>query len=65
VDPSGGLGAVPLKEIFLGKILVKYCNFVVNLYYSLCHGSNNRSYINLGFFAPGKKPSFIYERIVL
>ena len=48
---QGGPGGVaaPPKGIFYKKCLVKYCNFIVNLDCSLCHRSDDRSYINLGF----------------
>jgi hypothetical protein len=50
-DPPGwGLGAAPTKIFLLEKFLVKYCNFVVNMDCSLCHRSDDRSYVNLGSF---------------
>ena len=56
---------MPPKGIFLGKYVVKYCNFIVNLHCSLCHRYDGRSYVNLGFFFPGRKPFVIYEGVVL
>ena len=32
---------------------------------SLCHRFDGRSYVNLGFFFPRRKPSVIYDGIVL
>ena len=63
--PSRGSGAAPSKGIFYEKCLVKYCNFVVNLDHSLCHRSDDRSYVYLRVFCPRRKPSIIYEGIVL
>jgi hypothetical protein len=75
--PTGGCGGVtphyscrgsraaPPKGIFYEKCLVKYCNFIVNLDHSLCHRSNDRSYVYLRFFCPRRQPSIIYEGIVL
>ena len=63
--PSRGSLETPQKGFFLEKFLVKYCNFVVNLDRSLCHGSDDRSYVNLRVFFPRRKPSIIYEGIVL
>ena len=62
---GGGSGAVPSKGIFYEKLLVKYCHFVVNLGHSLYHRYYGRSYINLRVFFPRRKPSIIYEGIVL
>ena len=59
------MGETLLKGIFYEKCLVKYCNFVVNLDHSLCHRSESRSYVNLSIFFPRRKPSIIYEGIVL
>ena len=63
--PRRGLGATPPKRIFYEKCLVKYCNFIVNLDHSLCRRSNGRSYVYLRVFCPRRKPSIIYEGIVL
>ena len=56
---------MPSKGIFYEKCLVKYCNFVVNLDHSLCRRSDGRCYVNLRVFLPRRKPSIIYEGIVL
>jgi hypothetical protein len=61
---GGGSGVVPPKRIFWEIFLVKYCNFIVNLNHSsLGCISDGRSYVRV--FPPRRKPSFIYERIVL
>ena len=56
---------MPPKGIFYEKSLVKYCNFIVNMDHSLCHIFDGRSYVNLRGFFPIRKPSIIYEGIVL
>jgi hypothetical protein len=62
--PGGGLGEVPPKRIFWENCLVKYCNFIVNLNRSsLGCRSDGRSYVRV--FFPRRKPSFMYEGIVL
>ena len=63
--PGGGLGEAPPKGIFYEKCLVKYCNFIVNLDHSLGRRSDGRSYVYLRVFCPRRKPSIIYEGIVL
>ena len=63
--PGRNLGATPPKGTFYEKCLVKYCNFIVNLDHSLCRRSDSRSYVNLRVFCPRRKPSIIYEGIVL
>ena len=62
---GGGSRVSPLKGFFLEKYIVKYCNFIVNIDCSLGHIYDGRSYVNLGFFSPGRNPSIIYERIIL
>ena len=64
-SPLEGIAEVSLTRIYLEKFLVKYFNFVVNLDRSLCHRYDSRSNVNLGFFFPGRKPSIIFEGIVL
>jgi hypothetical protein len=60
----GVLGKHPQREIFRKKFLVKYCNFVVNLdHSSLGCIYDSRSYVRV--FFPRRKPSFMYEGIVL
>lgn len=63
--PMGVRGKRPQKDFFFEKCLVKYCNFVVSLDHLLCHISNSRSYVNLWIFFPRRKPSIIYEGILL
>ena len=55
----------PPKGFFYEKCLVKYCNFIVNLDHSLCHRFDGRSYVYLRVFFRTRKPSIIYEGIVL
>jgi hypothetical protein len=55
-----GLGAAPLNINFGKKSLVKYCNLVVNLDYSLYgHRYDGRSYFMV--FLPRRKPSLMRE----
>ena len=56
-----GLGEAPPKGFFLENFLLKYYNFVVNLDHSLCHRSDDRSYVNLGFFSVEGNP-ILYMR---
>ena len=55
----------PPKGFFYEKCLIKYCNFIVNPDHSLCRRSDGRSCVNLRVFCPRRKPSIIYEGIVL
>ena len=61
----GVWGQRPRKDFFYEKCLVKYFDFVVNLEHSLCRRFDGRSYVNIRVFFPRRKPSIIYEGIVL
>jgi hypothetical protein len=66
--PRGGCGGACPPTIAVGGsrgVLVKYCNFVVNLDHSLCRRSDDISYVNLRVFYPRRQPSITYEGIVL
>jgi hypothetical protein len=65
VQLQGGSGVAPLKGFFYEKYLVKYCNFIINMDYSLFHRSDGRSYVYLKVLCPRRQPSSIYEGIVL
>jgi hypothetical protein len=61
---GGGSGAVPQREFFWENFLAKYCNFIVNLNHSsLGCRYDGRSYVMV--FFTRRKPSFMYEGIVL
>jgi hypothetical protein len=61
---GGFRGKLSQSEILGNNSLLKYCNFVFNLDRSL-KGCiyDGRSYVR--YFFPRRKPSFMYEEIVL
>jgi len=65
MDPlAGDSRATHLKKHFGKKWLVKYCNFIVNIDRSLC-GHRYDGIIYVKDIFPRRKPSFMYEGIVL
>ena len=56
---SRGFGEAPLWINLDTNLLVKICNFLVNLGYSLCGIFDDIIYVNLRFFSLDGNPQFL------